>query len=322
MPLHVGHVRMLRLAGAFRQAGKALSDDGLAAEWQAVDAVKATAEEPIARAFAAILDEQEAAVMARVRGRKAEGDVLREAVLIDLDAWARTIDERVRPFLLSAMEAGFRTGALRINADLAFETTTRSLAVLEDVIGKVQGTTATTRELLADIVQQGLEDGVGVDEIASRISAHFADWKGWRAKLVAQTSVTPTFAVAQQDAFLDGGVTTNRWLSQRDNDVRPEHQDLDGEEVAVGENFSNGLAYPQEPNCRCDVLPVLSEGEKSTNTSFVQRRNAHLRTRYQEEIADRYGERSEIIEELRTGSFEGKPYALAWDTCRKACDGG
>lgn len=47
------------------------------------------------------------------------------------------------------------------------------------------------------------------------------------------------------------------WISQRDDRVRDEHAQLDGEIVLLDNQFSNGLDYPQEPNCRCAIVPVL-----------------------------------------------------------------
>lgn len=327
MTLHVGHVRMLRLAGTLRRAGKVLSDDGLAAEWRSVDAVKAAAETPIERAFSEILDRQESAALEVLRRDHSALDLKVDtelvsigALLLDAVTWAEDLDATVRPLLLATLQEGYRAGALRIDADLAFQTTGRSLAVLEDIVGKVQGTTETTQAELGRIVKAGLEDGADVDEIASRIAAQFTDWKDWRAKLVAQTSVTPTFAVAQQDAFLDGGVTTNRWLTQRDGDVRPEHDALDGEEVEVGQPFSNGLAYPQEPNCRCDVLPVLDTAEKSAPVERHAARNAYIRKEYDRRVRKSGELRDIVLGDLSEGEVQGHKYALSVRQVRRIVD--
>lgn len=54
----------------------------------------------------------------------------------------------------------------------------------------------------------------------------------------------------------------------------------------------------------------------------VQRRNAWIQAEYRARIAERYGERDVIIDELRSGTFEGEPYVIAPSTCRKVCDSG
>lgn len=55
--------------------------------------------------------------------------------------------------------------------------------------------------------------------------------------------------------------------SSRDGRTRESHAAIDGEIVTIGEQFSNGLEYPQDPmgdasetiNCRCLTLPTLDE---------------------------------------------------------------
>jgi uncharacterized protein with gpF-like domain len=57
------------------------------------------------------------------------------------------------------------------------------------------------------------------------------------------------------------------WLSMRDEKVRDSHRAIDGEVRNLGEQFSNGLLFPHDPNgpadevvnCRCDLLAVEDE---------------------------------------------------------------
>ena len=77
-----------------------------------------------------------------------------------------------------------------------------------------------------------------------------------------------------------------------------------------------GAAGLELPSRR--ALPAAVDRKPRTR---AQRRNAWIRSEYRKRIAERYGERDVIIEELRTGTFEGEPYTIAFPTCRKACDG-
>jgi len=64
----------------------------------------------------------------------------------------------------------------------------------------------------------------------------------------------------------DDGIGRSEWLTSRDLNVRESHAEIDGEIVALGEKFSNGCRYPQDPEgeksevigCRCINLPSLS----------------------------------------------------------------
>lgn len=362
---HVGHARMLRAAGALRSAGKALSAEALAAEWASVDALKASTEDPVRAAFAALLQEQAAVaavrweaagrrVVAEAAVERAEAEALGEsrkaedrfpvgddraasygALLLDLDEWAAGIADEFGPVLAGVLEAGFATGAVRAGAasadaalDLAFALDGRAAEALAEGVGMVQGTTEVSRLRLGHVIGRGLERGADVDEIGRDIAATFADWTDGRARTVARTEATRAFEAGQVDAYVRAGLGRKRWLSQRDGDVRAEHDALDGEEVDVDAAFSNGLEYPSEPNCRCTTVPVATAKaaprpaptRPPKRSTWAQRRNAHIRAAYRAEVG--YGNRGVLIEELRSGVFEGEPYDLAPSTCRKICDTG
>ena len=62
-----------------------------------------------------------------------------------------------------------------------------------------------------------------------------------------------------------------QWLTVEDERVRDHHEDMHGEVVAIGHNFSNGLEYPGQKrgpieewiNCRCFLEPwEMQEGVK------------------------------------------------------------
>lgn len=74
-----------------------------------------------------------------------------------------------------------------------------------------------------------------------------------RARRIAQTEVTNAFNHSQWLGMKEFGILHKMWLSKRDNKVRTEHRALDSQIRKVEENFSNGLMYPSEINCRCYI---------------------------------------------------------------------
>ncbi len=69
-----------------------------------------------------------------------------------------------------------------------------------------------------------------------------------------------------QEAYRQSDVVTKQeWISTSDSATRDSHLAIDGEIVAVGETFSNGLQYPgdgngdpsETVNCRCVIAPVV-----------------------------------------------------------------
>ena len=65
------------------------------------------------------------------------------------------------------------------------------------------------------------------------------------------------------EGFRQSEVATGKeWINAGDSRVREAHQTgtgVGGEIVALEANFSNGLSYPQEPNCRCVIGPAFLE---------------------------------------------------------------
>lgn len=330
--MHVGHARMLALSGAFHRARKALSAEGRRAAWHAIDAVKANQETPIARAYADVLRIQSESVLRAWAQKGAslvppetkadDRDVMVGGLLFDGRRWARAITDDFGPLVAAILEEAFAAGAMRVGRrDLRYRLTDRASEELARVVGLIGDTSTTTQAGIGRIIREGMENGRSVDEIAGRLRATFQEWTGWRARLIAQTTVTATFGAGQQEAFLAADVTHNEWLSQRDDRVRPEHDAMDGEVVEIGRAFSNGLTHPSEPNCRCDLLPVLRDS-KAQGRPWRRERDARMRAHYQA-VKGKHARWEFAIDDVRE-NVEGAQH-LSHERVRRIChanDGG
>ena len=67
-----------------------------------------------------------------------------------------------------------------------------------------------------------------------------------RALRIARTESAGAAGTARIQQFTADGVTQIEWSSQEDDVVRESHQHVDGEVVALGTQFSNGLKWPHE----------------------------------------------------------------------------
>jgi SPP1 gp7 family putative phage head morphogenesis protein len=122
----------------------------------------------------------------------------------------------------------------------------------------------TTKELVSDVIQGGLDAGASTSAIAQLIRES-TGFSKTRADLIARTETTKAFNGAPQESLADlaertGRTFTKTWSTALDDRVRDEHVDMEGETVEVNEAFSNGLQYPSEPNCRCTTLFNEVEG--------------------------------------------------------------
>jgi HK97 family phage portal protein len=116
----------------------------------------------------------------------------------------------------------------------------------------------TTLEALVETLAEGIGAGEGIPKLENRIILEYDDFQKYRAERIARTETTAVVNEAHLEAYDQSEVVEGKeWVATLDDRVRDEHLALDGEIVALDENFSNGLDYPQEPNCRCTIAPVV-----------------------------------------------------------------
>ena len=121
-------------------------------------------------------------------------------------------------------------------------------------------TTNTTFERLENTLSAGMEANETIPQLTERVQGVFTEYKTYRAELIARTESTTANNEGLIEAYRQSGVATGKeWIAVMDDRTRDEHAMLNGEIVGLNENFSNGLSYPQEPNCRCLIGPAMDE---------------------------------------------------------------
>ena len=183
----------------------------------------------------------------------------------DLEA-RRRLRAAVSPIYRAAMARGIDTMAL----ELALRTSVslldpRIVARLTELVHKIVDVDARIKQAIREALAEGIQEGESTGEMAERIRDIF-DMSRTRANTIARTEVGSAFSGGRHVQMIDAGIHMQEWLSARDDAVRDSHK-IDGQQVAIGETFSNGLRYPNDPNgkaeevinCRCVALPVVSE---------------------------------------------------------------
>ena len=106
-------------------------------------------------------------------------------------------------------------------------------------------------------------------ELSSKLQQVFRDNHA-RALAISRTETGRANNGARFVQFSEAGIQRIRWRTSRDIAVRELHAKLEGEEVLLGQTFSNGLRYPHDPrgparqtvNCRCDFDAVLEDDDE------------------------------------------------------------
>jgi hypothetical protein len=125
----------------------------------------------------------------------------------------------------------------------------------------------STREMIRQVIADGLENNIGRDEIASAIQESQA-FSEYRSDLIANTEIANANSAAKLEAWdevrADGAAMVKQWFVSGENGVCDECQaNEDQDEIAFDEPFESGDDMePAHPGCRCvTVARVLTADE-------------------------------------------------------------
>ena len=124
----------------------------------------------------------------------------------------------------------------------------------------VRGLDQTTRDMVRTLVGEALEQGWSNDTLADELEGSEA-FDDARSERIARTETA--FADVSGNLIgwkASGVVESKQWIVGAG--CCDECEELDGETVDLDGTFSDGSdGPPAHPMCRCDVLPVVKEGD-------------------------------------------------------------
>ncbi len=129
------------------------------------------------------------------------------------------------------------------------------------VVKLADDVTETTKEKVTDILREAQRNGLSMDEAAGLIDASFDEISPGRARRIARTELgRASKGAAFFQAKRSGLAITKTRRSMRDDRVRDEHRDIDGETVPVEARYSNSERFCGELsiNCRCRDLYAVN----------------------------------------------------------------
>lgn len=129
-----------------------------------------------------------------------------------------------------------------------------------------------TKKILAWVIEQGNDEGLGANQIARKIQDKFDDMSSKRAKAIARTEITRASSEAEIQARKQTGVVSRKErYTALDERVCPECNAMHWKTVALEDTFIDkgetyrGIKYdyadvkgsPLHVNCRCSLLAVI-----------------------------------------------------------------
>jgi HK97 family phage portal protein len=134
---------------------------------------------------------------------------------------------------------------------------------IRDMVG------ATTRRELGEALAKVTREGPTFSKLTRAVMDVFERADRERAEVIARTETTRAAGFGSQRAMELGNVERKTWISSRDNFVREQHAELDGQTVPATEPFNwegNEAMYPGgfskaalSVNCRCIAVAIPDE---------------------------------------------------------------
>lgn len=131
-------------------------------------------------------------------------------------------------------------------------------------LDKIKDKRWNTKQMSSKLLQ-GILNGDPVDVIAMSLIGIVSNNEA-AAMRNARTMVTGAENRGRLDSYNElneqGVVQKKKWIATPDDRTRESHLEIDGEEVDIGDKFTNGLDFPGDPsgdpsevyNCRCTMV--------------------------------------------------------------------
>ena len=137
---------------------------------------------------------------------------------------------------------------------------------------KIKDCADSIYEEVKDQLAEGIKGGQTMSELSDRVRAAFNDISDERAERIAMTETAAVYGEARQVALEEAGIEWKQWLTSGNDNVRPAHQEANGQVVRTEEAFDvmgEQLMQPGDPegsaanviNCHCVAIAVAKGPE-------------------------------------------------------------
>jgi len=210
--------------------------------------------------------EQRKQILASLEGQK--GIKLAFEVNVDWAAQDKELEKIAKPHISNGVKSGerFAAGLLAVEVDPRI-IDAKMTALIQNRSNEILRINQTVKNQITTIIADTVREGGTIDEMTVAIREgvkHTYNMATSRSKVIARTETTAAMNGGSDLYYKEAGVTKKEWVTAGDEAVRELHSQVSGEQVLIGNSFSNGLAYPggdgppeEVINCRCTVAPVI-----------------------------------------------------------------
>jgi SPP1 gp7 family putative phage head morphogenesis protein len=217
-----------------------------------------------------IWDEERRIILAnlkKLKGWRGKGpDSLIDSILYPKRRFVDMLDEEARTFFLALMLDEGTRRLEELDLDVAFDIADPNVRQwVDNYTPKFsEELEQVNTDTLRSTLNEGLEAGEGIPQLAARVNDTFETFNKYRAEVIARTETIRASNQAALESYRQSGVVEKKaWLAS------PESceicQELEaGEPIALDATFfedgySDGQGPPRHPNCSCAVTAHIED---------------------------------------------------------------
>lgn len=221
---------------------------------------------------------------------KAKADDMARAAFEDYEKILSSFTDEVRDTLETSLTRAGKTALARVGTEIAFDLENPRVTsfLSEHALEEARGITDRLRSEIRSRIVEGVEEGLGAADIAQDLKKLFDEQSDFRAERIARTEVVAGYQQGNLEGYLQSNVVVSKkWLTAGDEKVDDDclKNEADGE-IPLDAGFSSGdFTPPVHPNCRCDLIPITGEAEKTSLYEQIKVKvEAHLEEKMEEAV--------------------------------------
>jgi phage portal protein BeeE len=242
--------------------------------WRKLNAYRKPWEKMFAKKFSALLMKARSQTLAKlgVLDEKSLQKAGAIDLVFDLPEWLEEFLETMMQISRSARDAAaieLWVEELMREDDPAELPAANTLRFLRQRRNMLADTAEDIHQGILGTLEEGLNNGETMDELAERTRSAFNGINKTRAEAIATTETTVAYESARQETFEAAGVEFKEWLTSGLPNVRLTHFRANETVVGIKDTFKVGgfnLAHPGDPNgppqevIRCNCIMIASTG--------------------------------------------------------------
>lgn len=189
------------------------------------------------------------------------------ALLLNEKEWAEKFEKIIRPALTKAWSLALADAADDVGDFQLGPSDERILRRIDaQLIKLTEGVNGTLTEKVRGALERTLSEASNIADLQSAVRELLPEIEGTleqvfgtndaRALAIARTESSHAANTARMEQYAEAGIDEIEWIHAGPvtEDSREDHVALDGQRIKIGGTFSNGLAYPHDPNAPADEV--------------------------------------------------------------------